>query len=94
MIISHSLPSWLLNRSSGVLLHPSALPGQSGIGSLGKESRLFIDFLESAGFHTGKLVQLVRLDSEIHPIRYFVQVLVIHILSIGIHWLILVYLYF
>lgn len=32
-------------RSSGVLLHPSSLPGRFGIGSLGKESFAFIDFL-------------------------------------------------
>ena len=48
--ISHSLPRWLDSRAAGVLLHPSALPGNLGIGNLGKESRLFIDFLESAGF--------------------------------------------
>ena len=47
---SQSLPSWLLNRSSGVLLHPTALPGQQGIGSLGAEAMRFVDFLESAGF--------------------------------------------
>ena len=48
--ISHSLPCWLDNRAAGVLLHPSSLPGCQGIGSLGKEARRFIDFLESAGF--------------------------------------------
>ena len=47
---SETLPSWLLNRSSGVLLHPTALPGQQGIGSLGSEAMRFVDFLESAGF--------------------------------------------
>lgn len=34
-----------LNRSSGVLLHPSALPNQSGIGDFGSEAYNFIDFL-------------------------------------------------
>ena len=48
--ISHSLPRWLDNRAAGALLHPSSLPGNLGIGNLGKESRLFIDFLESSGF--------------------------------------------
>ncbi len=32
-------------RRSGILLHPTALPGEYGIGSLGKDARDFIDFL-------------------------------------------------
>ncbi|NJC88913.1 MAG: 4-alpha-glucanotransferase [Desulfuromonas sp.] len=36
-------------RSSGVLLHPTALPGAHGIGALGAEARGFIDFLAAAG---------------------------------------------
>jgi len=36
-------------RSSGILLHPSSLPGSEGIGTLGKEAFRFIDWLESAG---------------------------------------------
>lgn len=32
-------------RSSGILLHPTSLPGQYGIGTLGKEALNFIDFL-------------------------------------------------
>lgn len=36
-------------RSAGVLLHPTSLPGKFGIGDLGKEAYNFIDFLEAAG---------------------------------------------
>ncbi|QQS36497.1 MAG: 4-alpha-glucanotransferase [Ignavibacteriales bacterium] len=36
-------------RSAGILLHPTSLPGKYGIGDLGKEAFRFIDFLESAG---------------------------------------------
>jgi 4-alpha-glucanotransferase len=36
-------------RSSGVLLHPTALPGPHGIGALGAEARAFVDFLAGAG---------------------------------------------
>ncbi len=32
-------------RSSGVLLHPTSLPGNYGIGALGKEAYAFVDFL-------------------------------------------------
>lgn len=38
-----------LSRASGVLLHPTALPGPHGIGALGVEAREFIDFLAAAG---------------------------------------------
>jgi 4-alpha-glucanotransferase len=36
-------------RSSGILLHPTSLPGPFGIGDLGKEARRFVDFLADAG---------------------------------------------
>ncbi len=39
----------LAERSSGVLLHPSSLPGPFGIGELGGEARRFVDFLAGAG---------------------------------------------
>ncbi len=38
-----------LDRSAGILLHPTSLPGRFGIGDLGKEAYNFIDFLDSAG---------------------------------------------
>jgi 4-alpha-glucanotransferase len=37
------------SRSSGILLHPTSLPGPAGIGDLGPQARLFVDFLELAG---------------------------------------------
>jgi 4-alpha-glucanotransferase len=36
-------------RKSGILLHPTSLPGPGGIGSLGEEARRFADFLHAAG---------------------------------------------
>jgi 4-alpha-glucanotransferase len=36
-------------RSSGILLHPTSLPGPYGIGDLGAEARRFVDFLVRAG---------------------------------------------
>ena len=38
-----------LPRSSGILLHPTALPGPHGIGALGTEARAFVDLLAAAG---------------------------------------------
>jgi 4-alpha-glucanotransferase len=36
-------------RSSGILLHPTSLPGKYGIGTLGSEAYSFIDFLKGSG---------------------------------------------
>lgn len=36
-------------RSSGVLLHPTSLPGPFGIGDVGSEAHKFVDFLEASG---------------------------------------------
>lgn len=35
-------------RKAGILLHPTSLPGNYGVGTLGKECRRFIDFLEKS----------------------------------------------
>ncbi len=36
-------------RSSGILLHPTSLPGPHGIGELGREAYAFVDYLNAAG---------------------------------------------
>jgi 4-alpha-glucanotransferase len=40
---------WLKARAAGVLLHPTSLPGTTGIGTFGREARRFVDFLVDAG---------------------------------------------
>ncbi|MBL6961355.1 MAG: 4-alpha-glucanotransferase, partial [Anaerolineales bacterium] len=45
-------------RSSGIILHPTSLPGPYGIGDLGPQAYRFIDFLDSAG---SKLWQVLPL---------------------------------
>jgi 4-alpha-glucanotransferase len=37
------------SRASGILLHPTSLPGRFGIGDLGAEAYRFVDFLEETG---------------------------------------------
>ncbi len=39
----------LTERSSGILLHPTSLPGRYGIGDLGPEAVRFLEFLADAG---------------------------------------------
>lgn len=41
---------WLDTRASGVLLHPTSLPGDTGIGSMNPHLRRFLDFLQTSGF--------------------------------------------
>lgn len=36
-------------RTSGILMHISSLPGETGIGTLGKEAYRFVDFLKKSG---------------------------------------------
>ncbi len=38
-----------LPRSSGIILHPTSLPGPDGIGDLGPEAYRWVDFLDAAG---------------------------------------------
>ncbi|HKF03698.1 MAG TPA: 4-alpha-glucanotransferase, partial [Candidatus Sulfotelmatobacter sp.] len=46
-------------RASGILLHPTCLPGSSGIGDFGPAAFAFIDFLKDAG---QKLWQVLPLN--------------------------------
>ncbi|MGD9315855.1 MAG: 4-alpha-glucanotransferase, partial [Anaerolineae bacterium] len=36
-------------RCSGILMHPTSLPGRFGIGDLGQEAYRFVDYLTAAG---------------------------------------------
>ena len=45
-------------RASGILLHPTSLPGQFGIGDLGKEAYRFADFLVSTGQRLWQILPL------------------------------------
>ena len=37
------------SRASGILLHPTSLPGRSGIGDLGSAAYRWVDFLAQSG---------------------------------------------
>lgn len=45
-------------RKSGVLLHPTSLPGAGGIGTLGADAIAFLDFLRDAGFGIWQVLPL------------------------------------
>src|SRR5688572_7295635 len=42
-------PMKLFNRSGGILLHPSSLPGPYGVGDLGPQAYRFVNWLISTG---------------------------------------------
>ncbi len=46
------------NRSGGILLHPSSLPGPYGIGDLGPQAYHFVDWLESTGCKLWQILPL------------------------------------
>ena len=45
-------------RSSGILLHPTSLPGRFGIGDLGPAAYQFIDFLAAANQRLWQIMPL------------------------------------
>ena len=45
-------------RSSGILLHPTSLPGRFGIGDLGAEAHRFADFLNASGLSLWQVLPL------------------------------------
>jgi len=45
-------------RTSGILLHPTSLPGRYGIGDLGPEAYRFADWLAEAGQHIWQVLPL------------------------------------
>ena len=43
------LPVWLDQRGAGILLHPTSLPSETGIGTMGADMERFLDFAAEAG---------------------------------------------
>ena len=45
-------------RCSGILMHITSLPGDYGVGTMGKEALRFVDFLKAAGQHSWQILPL------------------------------------
>ncbi|MFM7647202.1 MAG: 4-alpha-glucanotransferase, partial [Cyanobium sp.] len=54
-------------RSSGILLHPTALPGRGPCGTLGAEARAWIDLLIAAGVEVWQVLPLAPTDGTGSP---------------------------
>ena len=61
----------VFRRSSGVLLHPTSLPGGFGIGALGTSAFEFIDLLASAGQRLWQVLPLGQLATGTPHISVF-----------------------
>jgi 4-alpha-glucanotransferase len=48
----------MFQRSAGILLHPTSLPGEHGIGDLGRTAHEFVDLLADAGQHVWQVLPL------------------------------------
>jgi 4-alpha-glucanotransferase len=60
-----------LPRSSGILLHPTSLPGPFGIGDVGPEAFRFVDFLEGTGQTLWQILPLGHTGYENSPYLCF-----------------------
>lgn len=60
-----------LRRLSGILLHPTSLPGRFGIGDLGPEAYRFVDFLQSSGQHLWQTLPLGPAGNYNSPYQCF-----------------------
>ncbi|MCL2088661.1 MAG: 4-alpha-glucanotransferase [Oscillospiraceae bacterium] len=58
-----------MKRASGVLLHITSLPGEYGIGSLGKDARKFVDFLRDCGFTYWQILPVTEPDEYYSPYK-------------------------
>lgn len=60
-----------MNRSSGILMHISSLPGAFGNGSLGEEAYEFVDFLKKAGQNYWQILPLGHTSYGDSPYQCF-----------------------
>jgi len=58
-------------RSSGLLLHPTSLPGGHGVGDLGPSAYEFLEFLKSAGQSLWQVLPLGPTGYEDSPYQTF-----------------------
>src|SRR5688572_6394285 len=54
-------------RSSGILLHPTSLPGPHGVGDLGRAAYRFADFLARAGQRWWQMLPVAPVGSGNSP---------------------------
>jgi len=65
--MGNTLAPWLDYRASGVLLHPTSLPSDLGIGNFGRESRRVLEVLSiaAAPMSEPELAEVLSLKAEV-----------------------------
>lgn len=58
-------------RSAGILLHPTSLPGDYGVGSLGQSARWFVDWLVERGQRVWQILPLGPTGANNSPYQCF-----------------------
>jgi 4-alpha-glucanotransferase len=61
----------MTTRRSGILLHPTSLPGRFGIGSLGLQARKFVDWLSASGQKVWQILPLGPSDLSHSPYQCY-----------------------
>jgi 4-alpha-glucanotransferase len=61
----------MTSRLSGILLHPTSLPGRFGIGSLGPQARKFVDWLSASGQRVWQILPLGPSDLSHSPYQCY-----------------------
>jgi 4-alpha-glucanotransferase len=59
--------STLTKRQAGVLLHPTSLPAEEGLGDLGLEAFRFVDFLQAAGMGVWQVLPVGPTHEDLSP---------------------------
>jgi len=54
-------------RASGILLHPTSLPGNHGVGDFGSEAFVFVDFLHNSGQQLWQILPLTHPGADDSP---------------------------
>src|ERR1700736_3026310 len=84
--MSERLFNWLTSRGAGVLLHPTSLPGTTGIGTLGRFAFRFVDFLADLE----ELLEEGFLEpNDLEPLRSLPETMVDYGAQWQLRWLIL-----
>jgi 4-alpha-glucanotransferase len=60
-----------MERNSGILLHPTSLPGKYGIGTLGEEAREFVDWLSECGQKIWQILPLGAVADNNSPYQCY-----------------------
>ncbi len=60
-----------MRRLSGILVHPTSLPGKFGVGDLGPEAYRFVDFLQESGQHLWQTLPLGPTGGHNSPYQCF-----------------------